>query len=232
MSATAGRRRKPRIGLYYPYIHFRDENWLKMAVLFWDGLTRIVPVHDTPHYSPAVLELQDLYQDFLNDHYPDKSTLEAVGYPFMQLINERRVELRERYGVRRSGNEIVRSDGVVSDRELLGDKLFKGLTDALVEAELAVLKTGRDGREEVYIDPKVADVYMAALAGEMAKRMKFLLVTNNPADHLAVSGLEVARLGEALLGFGVLRIARSGLRSAWRCSGSRWSCHGRSTACR
>ena len=127
----------------------------------------------------------------------------------MQLINERRVELRERYGVRRSGNEIVRSDGVVSDRELLGDKLFKGLTDALVEAELAVLKTGRDGREEVYIDPKVADVYMAALAGEMAKRMKFLPVTNNPADHLAVSGLEVARLGEALLGLDVRPIARS-----------------------
>ena len=29
-----------------------------MAVLFWDGLTRIVPVHYTPHDSPAVLELQ------------------------------------------------------------------------------------------------------------------------------------------------------------------------------
>jgi hypothetical protein len=23
-------------GLYYPYIHFRDDNWLKLAALYWE----------------------------------------------------------------------------------------------------------------------------------------------------------------------------------------------------
>jgi hypothetical protein len=31
------------VGLYYPYINFRDEGWLKTAALYCDGITRIVP---------------------------------------------------------------------------------------------------------------------------------------------------------------------------------------------
>src|SRR2546430_11603576 len=30
--------------LYYPFIHFRDEGWLKLTALYWDGMRRIVPV--------------------------------------------------------------------------------------------------------------------------------------------------------------------------------------------
>ncbi len=25
----------PVMGLYYPYVHFRDERWLKLAALYW-----------------------------------------------------------------------------------------------------------------------------------------------------------------------------------------------------
>ena len=39
------------VGLYYPFIHFRNEGWLKLTALYWDSLRRIVPsgagVHDT-----------------------------------------------------------------------------------------------------------------------------------------------------------------------------------------
>jgi hypothetical protein len=31
------------IGLYYPFIHVRSEQWLKMALLYWDKIRRIVP---------------------------------------------------------------------------------------------------------------------------------------------------------------------------------------------
>ncbi|WP_330301576.1 MULTISPECIES: DUF6236 family protein [unclassified Streptomyces] len=33
----------PHIGLYYPFIHFRDERWLKTAALYWRELARVVP---------------------------------------------------------------------------------------------------------------------------------------------------------------------------------------------
>src|SRR5438093_1608456 len=33
--------------LYFSFIHFQDENWLKYSLLYWDGIKRIVP----PGYS-------------------------------------------------------------------------------------------------------------------------------------------------------------------------------------
>jgi hypothetical protein len=42
----------PRIGLYYPYVHFHDKTWLKVAALYWPKIARIVPdgypVQDDP----------------------------------------------------------------------------------------------------------------------------------------------------------------------------------------
>jgi hypothetical protein len=31
------------IGLYYPFIHFKDDAWIKLAALYWDKMGRIVP---------------------------------------------------------------------------------------------------------------------------------------------------------------------------------------------
>lgn len=31
--------------LYYPFIHFKDDRWLKLSALYWDKVARIVP-HD------------------------------------------------------------------------------------------------------------------------------------------------------------------------------------------
>ena len=33
----------PEFGLYYPFINFRDEQWLKIAALYWPKMARIVP---------------------------------------------------------------------------------------------------------------------------------------------------------------------------------------------
>ncbi|MFE9629370.1 DUF6236 family protein [Streptomyces sp. NPDC006527] len=33
----------PHVGLYYPYIHFRDAGWLKTAALYWREMARVVP---------------------------------------------------------------------------------------------------------------------------------------------------------------------------------------------
>ena len=31
------------IGLYHPFIHFKDDDWLKLSALYWDRMARIVP---------------------------------------------------------------------------------------------------------------------------------------------------------------------------------------------
>jgi hypothetical protein len=29
--------------LYYPYVHFKNDAWVKLSALYWDKLKRIVP---------------------------------------------------------------------------------------------------------------------------------------------------------------------------------------------
>jgi len=41
----------PHSALYYPSIEFQSEEWVKMALLFWDHGYRIVPVGHTPNDS-------------------------------------------------------------------------------------------------------------------------------------------------------------------------------------
>jgi len=45
--------------LYFPYIHFKDEDWLKYSLLYWDGVKRIVPKSYQPQDSAAVKLLAD-----------------------------------------------------------------------------------------------------------------------------------------------------------------------------
>ncbi len=40
--------------LYYPTIEFRDENWLKAALLIWDNIYRIVPYNYFPNDSDEI----------------------------------------------------------------------------------------------------------------------------------------------------------------------------------
>lgn len=49
----------PRFGLYFPYIHFRDDNWVKVAALYWPKMARIVPVGYPTRDSDTVRALID-----------------------------------------------------------------------------------------------------------------------------------------------------------------------------
>lgn len=51
MPATTGRLRS---ALYYPYIHIRNERWLKATLLCMPSVTRIVPEEYTPEDEPIV----------------------------------------------------------------------------------------------------------------------------------------------------------------------------------
>jgi Family of unknown function (DUF6236) len=48
-----------RLGLYFPYIHFRDDNWVKVAALYWPKMARIVPVGYPLRDSDTVRALSD-----------------------------------------------------------------------------------------------------------------------------------------------------------------------------
>lgn len=85
-----------RIGLYYPYIHFRDETWLKAAALYWPKIARIVPAGYQVRDSALTRALADGL-NFLIDVQPDPTAAATVSSLFQQVLAEHADGLRARY---------------------------------------------------------------------------------------------------------------------------------------
>ncbi|MEV5850396.1 DUF6236 family protein [Streptomyces sp. NPDC051985] len=87
----------PQIGLYYPYIHFRDEGWLKTAALYWPKLARIVP----HNYKLSDLRTTRVLTDELDFVVPvdPRWTAQAVAPMFMEALHHHANSLRARFEI-------------------------------------------------------------------------------------------------------------------------------------
>ena len=63
------------IGLYYPFIRFRSENWLKVALLYWPKIARILP-NDYNEQGLYSEPLKDL--GFLSRHLAGSISISGV----------------------------------------------------------------------------------------------------------------------------------------------------------
>jgi Family of unknown function (DUF6236) len=172
-------------GLYHPCIHFQDEGWLKLAALYWDGLYRMVPGAITPDDTDQVMELID--SGFVEGKHPGMGA-NKIAEPFRNLIRARGTQLDRKFGVRPS-TAWTKLDHVHSE------KMDKGVVKELVDHNLVKVQG-----EWLGVHPQLAKVYMTALADTMAPMVGARPIAENTIDHVAVSGLTVERLSEALLG--------------------------------
>src|SRR5688572_25100741 len=58
--------------LYYPYIHIRDESWLKAAMLYWPGIGRFRPRDYPTHDGRATAIFKE--RGWLHDLEPGPHT--------------------------------------------------------------------------------------------------------------------------------------------------------------
>ena len=93
----------PRLGLYYPFIQFRNDSWLKLAALYWDRVGRIVPPGYALRDSDTVLRLRDEL-GFVVNLAPSEEAIEGVGREFLELLADRGPELSGLYGIREPGD--------------------------------------------------------------------------------------------------------------------------------
>lgn len=56
-----------KTALYYPYIHFRSRRWLRTAALYYDRITRIIPMGSEPDTVSGYSELGEDPTDLLDD---------------------------------------------------------------------------------------------------------------------------------------------------------------------
>src|ERR1700730_15642603 len=83
-------------GLYYPYIHFQNEGWLKVAALYWDGMYRIVPPEMLTNDSDEVKRLEQ--GGFISRVHPYGAAQE-IAAPFRELLQSRGNALKEKFGI-------------------------------------------------------------------------------------------------------------------------------------
>lgn len=197
--------------LYYPYIHFRDEAWVRAAALYWDQLGRIVP-HGFPlRDTPTIQALRDAR--IVTEFDPEGADY-PVSLAFRELVEDRTESLKQRYAVQRApedGRTAGRFAGLDGANPKLAyvsvGKMHPALIELLEREGLA--DTGqRDGW--VGMHPRMVGVYMTSLAQVMARHRVARPITDDTTDHVSVGGPDVAHIAAALLDDAVAseRIAR------------------------
>jgi hypothetical protein len=192
------------VGLYYPFIHFRDESWLKSTSLYWDRMGRIVPSDYQLRDSDTVQELSD--GGYIANYHPSREQ-ETSARAFRSLLSRHGERLAERYGTNLSANwpddpSTVRSRAVHFGSPKLayifGPKVAPELIDDLVALGLAERGGRRDPRW-IGMHPKLASVYMTVLAAAMATRRDAHPVSDDALSHIGVGDFSMNGLATALL---------------------------------
>lgn len=167
------------IGLYHPFIHFRNDDWLKLSALYWDRMARIVPPNYGDDQGTMVLAKDSsVTRELIGELDYVVNIRPVVDYPvsdqFTKLLTAHAVELRKHYDVRNADswpfNPVTANYAQWQDPHLAyvnAVKLNKNLAPQLRQEHLAVQ---RNEGEEVWfgMHPRLAAVYMAALAEDIA----------------------------------------------------------------
>lgn len=151
--------------LYYPYIHIQNDDWIKVAALYYDGLTRIVPSTYKPHNSKIVKGLNDEC-NFITNYDPGDEAI-FIALDFLEFA-ERELSDDSR---RNALYNRVRKTLPVGSEFLIHEKKIADLVkDALPELGIA---TVRNNEGTWYsFDPVAGSLYMASLANKVAARAR------------------------------------------------------------
>lgn len=191
--------------LYHPWIHFRDDDWVKTSLLFWKRIERIVPpTHDLSD-SETIEQFRDA--GLIVSVEPEGSA-EIIGDRFAAVVRQNEAALRERFGISALRNEWVhrpeRNQLFAAGEPVFihVSKIAWALREELIDSGLAL--SGRElGHSSdpswLGVHPEVARVYMTLLATEIANRRKTHPVSESATDLVCVGGWSVETLSSALL---------------------------------
>jgi Family of unknown function (DUF6236) len=210
-------------GLYFPYIHIRDEAWLKAAALYWPSVRRLVPAGYVKHDSPTARVFADA--GVLQDEHPQY--LIDNSHELLTGLREHADALVREFSVQRAFNEQrhrpdVPQVSVPFEHRALGwihvTKFPARLVKHLIDLGLA--RSGRHiplgqlgpdgldlgwaasnrGPEWVGMHPALAGAYMTVLATDVSERAGFQPLTDQTDLRLATPNADVQAALRLLVG--------------------------------
>jgi hypothetical protein len=210
MAASESRDTLVPLGLYYPWIHFPNDEWVKLAALYWSQMNRIVP--DDVNWDTSVLASDSEAVKALTEAKFIKNreagvSADHIHAPFVRLLEDHQSELVKRYGIAHAETwpddqeTILRAPhGNPKLRYIYSHKISGELSEQLQQLGLGSSEDRRGGRLQwVGMHPKLFQVYMAALASDMAAGGQLNTISSEPANFFAASGLTYERLVQVLL---------------------------------
>lgn len=198
----------PTSALYYPWMHFQDDNWVKLSLLMWDSLVR-VRASDVTDRDSALVHQLTVETGFLKEISPSRRDLDDVRDAFLEVLDTSAEHVVDRYGtdVRWPSDLLTywaapwsnAGVGAADRRDLTwiycgaqGTKFSDTLTRELSRHRLA----RRDG-DWLGLQPKLASIYLATLADAIARHNLVSPATDDARMHRAVGALD--RLSALLL---------------------------------
>jgi Family of unknown function (DUF6236) len=189
-------------GLYYPFIHFKDEGWLKASALYWDGMKRMVPAQVALHDSDEIKVLEDA--GYVQNESPER-VLASVAAPFLGLIRQHGERLAATYGVQHReawpADQYTRTHAPKgADPRLayvFGEKLGHNLLSDLYACDLVTSRS--DDPRWIGMHPRLADLYMTVLAERLAVAVGAHPLAEETIDHVAVGAGTVEEMAAVLL---------------------------------
>jgi uncharacterized protein DUF6236 len=204
------------IGLYYPWMHFQDPSWLKLALLTWDRLYRVRPAGIDDRDTALVRQIR-AESELIQEATPGADDLESMHRLFADLVAEHVDELRARYDARGQAQP-----GLVATpwsnapwsqappvEPVAPELLWVFYGDGVVESKISInLLTLLQREGLAATDPRLpgwvgmasrlGEAYLVTLADVMARANRLSPVTDDPRVHRALGSER--RLTEMLLG--------------------------------
>ncbi|MDP9224400.1 MAG: DUF6236 family protein [Actinomycetota bacterium] len=146
----------PRIGLYYPYAHFRSDEWLKVAALYWPKMARIVPAGYEMRDSDVTRALADSL-DFVVNLSP-RTGLSGASQMMMDALTQHGLEMSARYGL------VEESDAAAADG-------IAALMRAPLDTDSYVARVREEGPIDSYVRVWQTGDYTRAMVESYARAM-------------------------------------------------------------
>ena len=192
-------------GLYYPYIHFRDEAWLRTAYLYWPSMGRIVPSAYKTHDSNTVQTLRDA-SDFVIDVSPAPA-VEQAGSLFMAALHRHGPVIRRLLQRAEAPGEVETEPIAFVHNTKVARGFSRELETHGFLSRRGAWHGGRHGEavhrrepeEWIGTPSRLAAVYMCVLADLLARKNLLIPTTDHAGAFTAVGGWDIPKIMRALL---------------------------------
>lgn len=189
--------------LLFPFIHIRDDNWLKSAALSWPSVRRLVPNGYVKHDSPTASAFFDA--GVLQDADP-AGLVDVTAWDLLRSLKKNKDFLVRKYGIARAqktwSGEVWGEGSEDGRTPALGwihvTKSQPRVVNFLADSGLAMLGRSdcrwdlqQPGDPWVGLHPALAGAYMTALASRVSERAHFQPLTDQSDLRIATPNRDV-----------------------------------------